>query len=230
MAESLSSRVGRIVSGSVSALIGALENAAPEVVLEEAIREVDGAIDDVRSELGRELAKKHLASTRQAELGRRHADLGAKMELALRESREDLAEAAAAQQLDLEAQIPVLERHLVECGEREKELEGLIAALLAKKREMRDEMREFVQSRPGAAGPSADPLFAGDGSPAGSAAAFRAEKAVGAFERILERTSGLPGGPVDLQNGKKLAELEDLARRNRVSERLAQARAKLERP
>jgi len=46
MSESLSSRVGRIVSGSLHALVGALESAAPETVLEEAIRAVDTAIAD----------------------------------------------------------------------------------------------------------------------------------------------------------------------------------------
>lgn len=222
MSESLSSRVARIVSGSLHALIGAVESAAPEAVLEEAIRDVDGAIDDVRSELGRELAKKHLASARLAELGSRHEDLCEKLELALRESREDLAEAAAAQQLDLEAQIPVLERHLVDCGDREQELASLVNALQAKKREMREEMREFVASRT-----ASTPLRAGSAA-AGSGAALRAEKAADAFDRILEKSTGLPASPRDLDNDKKLAELEQLARRNRVRERVAEARVRLE--
>lgn len=38
MAESLASRVGRIVSGSLNALVAAVENAAPEAVMEEAVR------------------------------------------------------------------------------------------------------------------------------------------------------------------------------------------------
>jgi len=225
MSESLSSRVGRIVSGSLHALVGALESAAPETVLEEAIRAVDTAIADVRSELGRELAKKHLASTRLAELSSRHESLAEKLELALRAERDDLAEAAAAQQLDLEAQCPVLERHLADCGDREHELERLIGALHAKKRYMRDEMREFVASRATCAATAAS-----GGAPrsAGSHATARAEKAVGAFDRVLEKSTGLPSGSRDLDNDKKLAELEQLARRNRARERVAEARAKLE--
>jgi phage shock protein A len=226
MSESLSSRVGRIVSGSLHALVGAIESAAPEAVLDEAIRDVDGAIDDVRSELGRELAKKHLASARLAELGTRHEELGAKLELALHEGREDLAEAAAAQQLDLEAQIPVLERHLADCGDREKELERLVGALQAKKREMREEMREFVASRAAA---SARSGAAQPAALAGGGAAVRAERASDAFDRMLERSTGLPSGaPRDLANDKKLAELEQIARRNRVRERVAEARVRME--
>ena len=64
MAESIASRVGRIVSGSVNALVSAVENAAPETVMAEAIQEIDRAIDEVRVELGRVLGEKHLASTR----------------------------------------------------------------------------------------------------------------------------------------------------------------------
>jgi uncharacterized membrane protein YqiK len=40
--ESLTSRVGRIISGSLSALVAAVENAAPEAVMEETIQEIEG--------------------------------------------------------------------------------------------------------------------------------------------------------------------------------------------
>ncbi|MDH3763867.1 MAG: PspA/IM30 family protein, partial [Gammaproteobacteria bacterium] len=53
MKENIANRVGRIISGSLNALVDAVENAAPETVMEEAIREIDGAIDEVRTELGR---------------------------------------------------------------------------------------------------------------------------------------------------------------------------------
>nr|WP_320048605.1 hypothetical protein [uncultured Desulfuromonas sp.] len=62
MKESITGRVGRIVSSSMNALMDAIENVAPEMVMEEAIREVDSALDDVRAELGKSLAQKHFAS------------------------------------------------------------------------------------------------------------------------------------------------------------------------
>ena len=70
MAETLASRVGRIVSGSLHALVSAVEDLAPDTVMEQAIQEVDAAVDDVRAELGKLLAKKHLASTRLMEENR----------------------------------------------------------------------------------------------------------------------------------------------------------------
>ena len=79
MKESIAGRVGRIISGSVNALIDAVENAAPEVVMEEAIREVDAAIDEVRAELGKVLANKHLANTRLMEENRKHEELAEKV-------------------------------------------------------------------------------------------------------------------------------------------------------
>ena len=53
MSESLASRVGRIIAGGFHALVDAVENAAPESVMEQAIREIESAIADVRADLGK---------------------------------------------------------------------------------------------------------------------------------------------------------------------------------
>ncbi|MDJ0789006.1 MAG: PspA/IM30 family protein [Myxococcota bacterium] len=224
MAESLASRVGRIVSGSVNALVDAVENAAPAVVMEEAIREVDRAVEDVRAELGKVLARRHLATTRLMEENRRHEELAHRIELALGEGRDDLAEAAIAKQLDIEAQIPVIERTVTECTEQEGDLEGFIAALLARRREMEDELAEFRTASDAAASTGSD---APSGS-AGSTAGHRAELATSAFDRVLSRNAGMPGVKEGLDTEKKLAELDKLARENRVRERLAAAKARME--
>jgi len=220
MKESLTSRVGRIVSGSLNALIEAVENAAPETVMEEAIREIDSAIEEVRAELGRTLANKHLASQRLMEENRKHEQLSAKIELAVGAQRDDLAEAAIASQLDIEAQIPVLEARVSECSVTEKELEGYIQALQAKQREMREELRQFRESRREAVSVSAAHPA---GSGVGGGVQARVEKAGSAFDRVLEKSAGLPGsrGSADRKSAAQLAELEELARKNRIQERLA---------
>jgi phage shock protein A len=216
--ESLTSRVGRIISGSLSALVAAVENAAPETVMEEAIREVEGAIDEVRAELGRVAAKKHLASRRLMEESRQHEDLGEQIEIAVGQGREDLAEAGVARQLDIEAQIPVLEATISECAGQEKELEGYIRALQAKIREMREELRQFRESRVQTT-PSAE-----DTSHAGRPGVQqRVDKAGSAFDRILEKASGIANasGHAEPGSAARLAELEEMARKNRIQERLA---------
>ena len=66
MSETLSRRVGRLVSGGFHALIDAAENLAPEAVMNESIREIERAVDEVRAELGKVLAQKHLAAKKMA--------------------------------------------------------------------------------------------------------------------------------------------------------------------
>jgi len=221
MKESLIGRVGRIISGSFNSLIDVIENAAPETVMSEAIREIDAAIDDVRVELGRVVAGKHLANRRLMEENRKHEDLGEKIELAVKEGRDDLAEAAISQQIDIEAQIPVLEATINDCGNNEKELEGYITALQAKKREMKEELRQFRESM------KETVTFSSASSDSGVEASSDVErkvaKAESAFERIAEKATGIPGGgrTADRQTATKLAELEEIARKNRIQERLA---------
>ena len=223
MKEGLIARVGRIVSGSVHSLIDAIENAAPETVMEEAIREIDSAIDDVRLELGKVVAGKHLASTRLLEANQQHEDLATKIELAVKESREDLAEAAISRQLDLEAQIPVLESTINDSGSQEKELEGYIAALQAKKREMKQQIRQFRQNVNDSAPSLESEVQATD-------VESKVAKASSAFERVVEKATGVPGvgREADRYSAVKLAELEELARKNRIMERLAAVKGEME--
>ena len=219
MKESITGRVGRIISGSLNALVGAVENAVPETVLEEAIREIDGAADEVRAELGRVIASKHLANKRLMEESNRHEDLSSKIEMAVKEERDDLAEAAIASQLDIEAQIPVLEATIADCGTQEKELEGYISALQAKKREMKDDLKSVREALK-----EADSVAAGGESATSvdSSVARKVSKAENAFERVVENTTGLMGrlGTGDPKSAAKLTELDDMARNNRIAERL----------
>jgi len=222
MKESITSRVGRIVSSSVNALVDAIENVAPEMVMEEAIREVDGVIDEVRAELGRIIAQRHLAEQRLADSRKSHTSLSQKIQLAVTEGRDDLAEAAIAQQFDIEAQIPVLEKSIAEANAREKELDGYVNALQAKRREMRKELQNFAKSKTESKAQSAD----GGGNPTGKAGfSVKAAKAGSAFDRIMEKNTGLPANPTNMDNAGKLAELEELSRQNRIKERLAAIKA-----
>lgn len=219
MKENLTSRVGRIISGSVNALIDAVENAVPETVMEQAIREVDGVIDDVRAEMGRVVANKHLANSRLMEENKKHETLSQNIELAVNEGRDELAEAAISQQLDIEAQIPVLENTIGECGAQEKELEGYIKALQARKREMQEELQRFRAASKEASNASGE----NTGSKHGGGAEARVEKAASAFDRVVEKATGVLGSSstTDRETATKLAELDDLARNNRIKERLA---------
>jgi phage shock protein A len=220
MTDTIASRVTRVVSGSVHALLDAVENAAPEATMAQAVREVDRVIDDVRAELGRVEASKHLATTQLNKLNTDHEQLAAQIEAALSQGREDLARAGLEKQLNIEDQVPVLQKSLADQRDAGKELEGYIAALLAKKREMEQALRDFVAARAS--------RTAGPGAAAGSATGRgknedRVANAGAAFDRVMAKQTGLSGlTSAATGDAAKLRELQDLQRANRIEERLAQ--------
>lgn len=217
MADSLKTRVGRIIAGSVHALVDHLENHAPLAVMEQSLREADTVIGEVRHELGRTSANRHLAQQQHAHLNGQHGKLAEQIDQALAAGREDLARAAVARQLDIEAQIPVLETTLADFARQESELTGYVAALLAKQREMADALEGFRQSRASAA-PA--PAAAAPGS---SSPASRMDAVTGAFDRLYARQTGLSGTDRShtLDQAAKLKELDDLVRDHKIAERMA---------
>ena len=216
MAETMARRVSRLVSGGFNALVNAVEDASPTTVMEESIREIDKAIDEVRTELGESIAATHHTTNRLADETNKHTALGEKIELAVKSGRDDLAETAIAQQLDIEAQIPVLEAAIEDGTTRQKELEQYVAALKGKKREMEEELASFRSSRDAA-------VVTDSGETAASSVESKVERASDAFDRISSRATGLPSTARagDRKSAADLVELDELARKNAVAERLA---------
>lgn len=222
MSETLKTRVSRVIAGSVHALLDRIEDQAPEAMLEQSIRGADAVIDDVRHELGVVSANRHLSQQQHAKLNTQHEVLTGQINDALAADREDLARAAVARQLDIEAQLPVLETTLSDHARQETELQGYVAALLAKKREMQDALYDFRKSRAAAASTAATPGAAG-----GGAAEQRMDKVTDAFDRLYERQTGLTGTArgSSLQQAAQLKELDDLTRNHQITERLARLKA-----
>lgn len=221
VSEGLSSRVGRIISGGLNAILDAVEDAAPDAVMEQSIREIDDAIEEVRSELGRVIAAKHLANKKLSDKNSEHEDLAEKIEIALSEGREDLAESAVSHQLDIEAQIPILEQSIAEAAEKERELEGYVAALQARKREMKEELKRFRDA-------SAAAKIDASADAANPSIGHGVSQATRAFERVMERQGGIATGSMtEPKTAAQLQELEKLARQNRVNERLAAIKSRM---
>jgi phage shock protein A len=212
-------RVTRLISGSVNSIVDVVENASPETVMKEAIREIDRAIDDVRDQLGLAIANRHNATKRLAEANTKHEELGERLQEAVAARRDDLATVAISRQLDLEAQMPVLEEAVRACTANATEYEGQISALRGRRHEMEQDLTSYLSSRPNTP----------EGGKSGSAtdSGRKVENAESAFNRALSGATGLPGTPgTDAQTAAKLAELEKLSRENRVQERLAAVKAK----
>ena len=216
--ETLSRRVGRLVSGGFHALIDAAENLAPEAVMNESIREIERAVDEVRAELGKVLAQKHLAAKKMADESNRHEALSDQIRAAVAAARDDLAESGIAEQMDIEARLPVLENTIADCAAQEKELEGFIAALQAKKREMQQQLQDWRAAQQNAA------AGGGTGGSGLERIARNTEKSGNAFDRVMGRQNAVHSSS-DAAQLAKLKELEDLSRSNRIAERLAALKA-----
>ncbi len=218
MKEKLISRVSRIISGSVHSFVDSLENTAPESVLSEAILEIESATDDVRNKLGQIVAKSYLASSKLTEENKKHKDLRGKIEFAIKEKRDDLAETAIARQLDIETQIPILELSVNDCKNQEKELESYINALQAKKREMQEELilfRNIAQKDGNLIKTELSPEIHGS-------VESKVLKAESVFERVIENTTGSFRQNVifERKSAAQLAELEEITRKKKIQERL----------
>src|SRR5262245_35654484 len=221
MSDTIASRVTRVIGGSVHALLDAVENAAPEATMAQAIREVDQAIDEVRSELGRVEAVKHLATSSLNKLNTQKETLGEQIEIAMGKGDENLARAGIAKQIDIDDQIPVLQRSLQDAVGRGNELEGYIAALLAKKREMESALQDFIAARATAAAPGP-----AGGKAASNATQGKVDRAGSAFDRVMARETGLAGTTSAVNaDAAKLRELQEMARTHRIDERLAALKA-----
>ena len=217
MSESLLGRVARLVGGTFTTVVDAAENAAPEVVARQAIEEVDGAIDEVRTEIGRKQANRHNANRELASLNDREANLKAQIQTALQQQRDDLAEAGASELVGIEDRLPIIESLVAATQEEEQKLAHYLAGLRSKRDEMerdlqliRDRKRQDKGQVSGAA----------EGSAPGSNVERRVEKAGGAVARVKASVTGLPTA-ADTGDAAARAELEELHRKNRVAERLA---------
>ena len=198
----MTKRVGRLISGSLNAVIDAAENISPEIVMQESVREVDQAISEVRHELGKIIVQEKMTQDHLKSEEAKHQELSGQITVALKESREDLAEAAISKQMDIEAQLPVLKNTLETAQSQAKEMEGFIAALQAKKREMQDELKRFTAHN--------------DKQESSSNTQEQVSQAQEAFNRVM----GSDVTPTTQTDASKLAELEALARKNRIQERL----------
>ena len=222
MSDTLRQRVSRVIAGGAHALLDKIEDAAPTAMLEQSVREVESIADEVRAELGRTVANRYLAQQQHLNLNKEHEQLGSAIEQALQSDREDLAKPAIARQIDIEAQLPVLESSLAELASEEKELGGFVDALMGKKREMQKAIADFEKSREAA-------VSMGNGGLGGAKPLeVKLQSAQSAFDRTYQRQTGLDaaGRGASLEQAAKLKELGDLVRESKINERLAALKSK----
>ena len=146
MAETLALRVTRILAGSAHAFLDVVEDLAPEAMLRQAVREIDQVMSEVRTDLGKVEAAKHLVTSQINKLNNENEQIATQIETALAAGKEDLARAGIERQTLIDDQTPVLQRSLTEQQERAGELERYITALAAKRREMEEALQQYLAS------------------------------------------------------------------------------------
>lgn len=221
MADSIATRVSRIIAGSAHALLDKAESLAPNALMAQSIREIEQVIFEVRGDLGKAEAAKHLLLSQVAKLNAEHESLGEQVETAVALQRDDLAGVAIGRQTDIEDLLLVLQKSLHEQIERGKELESYIVALLAKKRELEQVLNDYLATL---AQPPSTSSVAGPADSAGRQA--RVDGAESSFGRVLARETGVVGVATGVNgDAGKLKALADMQRNNRIAERLAAVKA-----
>jgi phage shock protein A len=207
MNESITSRVSRLISGSINAIVDKAESLSPELVMKETIREVDSTIDEVKVLLGKETIELRKTKAQLENEKAKYEKLAEQIEIAISQERDDLAKSAISRQMDIETQIPILEETVTLIEKNITKLENYIDALNAKKREMQEELQEFIKIT--------------KEQSVSSNITSNVEKAEEAFSRVNTGISSKFLNKDDVQ----LAELDKLSRDNRVAERLQSLKA-----
>jgi phage shock protein A len=216
MAESIFTRVRRVLSGRMEDRVDEMERSNSDSVMREAIREVDRAIDEVRRQQETAMMRRLQAERQQQTLGKTAAGLTDKAKFALGEGREDLAEGALSRQVELEEQAAKLTNVQEVAKIEEAKLEESLSALRARKKQMEEALAAFqIAKAESSTGP--------DGSSTGSIIEreHRIENAEAAFDRAMTGGGGIGFSRGDAEAINKVAEIDTMSKRATVAERLA---------
>ena len=220
--ESLANRIVRLLSANAHGMLDRLEGLNPEAMMNQFIRDLDEAIAEVATELGRDEAAKHLATASIARQNNEIEALAERVELAVKQGNDTAASAGIARQLDLEDTIAALHRSLDDAAQKAIEHERTLLGLRAKRREMEAAVQAFLTAQAERAVEGAKAA----GPAAAAAARGKAEKAEAGFNRIMARTTGVTGTVTGSDaDPAQLKALETMQRNHRIAERLARLKA-----
>jgi DNA repair exonuclease SbcCD ATPase subunit len=207
--EGILSRMGRLIAGVAYATMDKAEGANGVAIVEQAIREIDSAAEEARAELGKSRAEEHRIASRRAEISEEITALEDKIRFALKEGREDLAKAAVARQIDLEAQVAAIEKALADVAERIEEGHKAMQAVLAARREAEARLADLKRSVQ---------KHDADGGATGRRSS--PDLTVAKASAAVTRVTGVPGGTA--AGSAELEELDRIHRDRAIAERLAQ--------
>ena len=209
------SRVGRLIAGIAYDAIEQAEGKNKLKVVGQAIREIERAESEAREALAAARAEEYRLNARRTEIEREMTDLAAKIEGAIADSRDDLARAGIARQMDLEAQFEVLSRAIDENNEKIEQCVTSLRAVLSALQDAEQRRVDLEKSEAAASHQaSTSPRKRGGTSAAGKA--LRAGRAVA-------RVTGVPPG---IPYSSDIDELSTLHRDKEIAARLARLKSR----
>ncbi|AZN96511.1 PspA/IM30 family protein [Mesorhizobium sp. M9A.F.Ca.ET.002.03.1.2] len=214
--ESISGRVSRLAAGLVTTVIDGLEKKAPEAVAEQAIREIDKAADELKSNLAALIAERKRYTLQKGDLTAEREGLDQNIRIALQDGREDLARAGIGRQDDIDAQVTSIDKLIYDVDVRIDEARGALNAASAARRDAEERVKIARRAREAQA-PGATAATGRFRKPA-------PEDRIAAALSSVARLTDLPAGTA---RDNDLAELEEFGRQRRIDDRLAALRSEL---
>lgn len=223
MENRLRDRIARVLTSTAHTLVDKIEGLNEEGILEAAIREVDGAIDEVHTAQGEAIARKHHVNKAIERLNLERTRIEDEAEVSLKSGREDLAVAGLRRIDDIERQIPELESQMLEYKAEVDRLGQSVESLRARRAQMADDLQALRRSH------VTNGAGAGTARVPGHEAERKAERAENAFNERYGKTTGTDRAALQANASEqaKLRDLTELSRQNRVQARLEEMKARL---
>jgi phage shock protein A len=209
------SRVGRLIAGIAYDAIEQAEGKNKLKVVSHAIREIESAESEARGALAAARAEEYRLNARRSEIEREMTDLAAKIQGAIGDSRDDLARAGLARQMDLEAQFEVLSRAIDENNEKIEQCVTSLRAVLSALQDAEQRRADLEKSEAAASHQAST-------SPRKQGGASAAQKALRAG-RAVARATGVPPG---IPYSSDIDELSTLHRDKEIAARLARLKSR----
>lgn len=145
MNDSMASRVGRLISASINAMIDTAEGISPIIVMKEGIREVESILGEVKVALGKESVQKIHIERNIEVINNEYKKLSFQIGVVIENNRDDLAKVAIAKQMDLESQIVETKENLENAESNISKLEDYMDALKKKREELKKELESHIK-------------------------------------------------------------------------------------
>jgi phage shock protein A len=220
MENRLRDRIARVLTSTAHSLVDKIEGLNEEGILEAAIREVDGATEEVHTAQGESLARKHHVNKAIERLAQERNRLEEESETALRAGREDLAVAGLSRIDDIERQLPELESQMLDHKAEADRLGQSLESLKARRAQMADDLLSLRRARA--------QLPAVGGRP-GASPQMKAVRAENAFNDRYAKATGTDRATLHAREAEqaRLRDLSAVSRDNRVQLRLAELKSRV---